>query len=199
MKTTIASLLMHNALDHTKRSLSAEKKGKVREEICHSIGAHLMVALVLEAIGNEISETLFNDWVWRRIEKMDTTMKWYIISGLDGKKQFDPSKEPLQTIQYLQATRNKIVHPKVIDRGEEIMLISRERKLHRSVSMDKKLEEGDEIIIGHGKLFDQFNAKTAKDALDKTIKALKYLREHLEIVGYEWIDGFEKKFSKVNK
>jgi hypothetical protein len=199
MKTSIASLLMHNAVDHVKRSLAAEKKRQKYEEICHSIAAHLMAALVLEGIGNEVSEVAFDTWAWKRIEKMDTVFKWYILSGLHGSKKFDPSKEPLQTVQHLQDIRNRIAHPKIIDRGEEIIIVSKDGKLNRNVSMDKKLKDGDKVLLGHGKLLNDFNANSAKKVVEKTIEALKQLREHIGISWLEWIENFEKKLSKVTK
>jgi hypothetical protein len=199
MKTSIANLLMHNAVDHVKRSLAAEKKRQKYEEICHSIAAHLMAALVLEGIGNEVSEVAFSTWAWKRIEKMDTALKWYILSGLHGSKQFDPSKEPLRTVQHLQKIRNRIAHPKIMDRGKEIIIISKDGKLHRNVSMDKKLKDGDAVLLGYGKLLNEFNANSAKQVVEKTIEALKCLREHLRISGLEWIENFEKKVSGVTK
>lgn len=199
MKTSISSVLMSNAIDHVKLSLSAEKKRKILDEIRHSISAHLMAALVLEGIGNEVSEIAFDTWTWHRIEKIDTSLKWYLLSGLNGRKQFDPSKQPLQVVQKLQSIRNRLVHPKIVDRGKEIIRISKGGKLQRKVSPDQMLEDGDEIMVGQGKLLDEFNADSAKQEVERTIEAVKCLREHLGISGFEWIDNIEKKLCEATK
>lgn len=199
MKKYISSVLLLIAVDHVKLSLSAEKQRKIVEEIRHSIGAHLMAALVLEGIANEVSEVAFDSWTWKRIEKVETVLKWRMLSGLNGRKPFEPSKEPLQIVQRLQTIRNRLAHPKKEDRGEEFIIQSEGGKLQRKVSSDQKLEDGDTILGGWGKLFDEFDAKSAKQEVKRTIEAVKCLREHLGISGFEWIDNIEKKLCEATK
>jgi len=94
MKTTIASVLINNAIEFVKNAHHFNIDNQPDDEVRNSIGAHLMIALAIEGIGNEVEEIVFDSWQWLRIEKMDTPLKWYLISGLYGKKAFEPNKEP---------------------------------------------------------------------------------------------------------
>lgn len=199
MKTTIASVLISNAIEFIKSAQNSNNNNQPDDELRNSIGAHLMIALAIEGIGNEVGEIVFNSWQWLRIEKTDTPLKWYLISGLFGKKAFEPNKEPLQTIQHLHSIRNRIAHPKIIELGSEIIIRTKNGTLLRNVKPDYILKEGDHIWAGVGKLLDEFNFKTSYEIVKKSILAIKKLRNHLSISGLEWVDDFEKIINKIKK
>lgn len=199
MKTTISSVLINNAIEFVKDARISHNSNQPDDELRKSIGAHLMIALAIEGIGNEVGEIVFDNWEWSRIEKTDTPLKWYLISGTFGKKSFEPSKEPLQTIQRLHSIRNRIAHPKIIDLGNEIIIRTRNGKLLRNVKPEYVLKDGDHIWAGVGKLLDEFNYETSINIVKKSLIAIKKLRGHLSITGLEWIDHFEKNINKIKK
>lgn len=198
MKTTIVSVLISNAIEYVRKAKSAKKKSRPDEEVRNSIGAHLMIALAIEGIANEVGEAAFDKWHWSRIEKCDTPLKWYILFGFFGNKLLKQSEEPLQIIQKVTTIRNKIAHPKVIDLGDEIIIRSKKGKLNRNVPPDYILKNGDTIWSGLGKLVDEFNYKNTFEIVQKSFYAIKELRKQLSIEGLEWIDAMETKLDKVN-
>jgi len=192
MKQSIVKILLENAVEHMRSSLSAHRENNIPEEIRHSISAHLMAALALEGFANQISENVLDKWVWRRIEKMDTPLKWHFISGLNGLKPFGPPDQPLQIVQKLHSIRNRLVHPKIMDVGDEIIVLESNGNLRRNVPIDEKVKDGDTILVGYGKLFDEFNSSSAQKVVECSINAVKQLIGHLSITGLEWVDNFKE-------
>src|SRR5436309_1913310 len=117
MKTSIAGILVANAIDYVEKARTAQDAHLVPEEVHSAIGAHLMIAIAIEGIGNEIGEIAFESWQWKRLERSDTPLKWYFISGVGKRTPFDPSQEPLQTVRHLASIRNRLAHPKIEDLG----------------------------------------------------------------------------------
>jgi hypothetical protein len=195
MKSTITSILLRNAIEHVHRAQAAHSEGRVDKEIRLSIDAHLMIALAIEGIGNEVGEVVLDSWLWKRLEKSDTLLKWHIISGVRGRKPFDPGTEPMQTVRRLTSIRNHIAHPKTQDLGDEIIVRSKDGTIRRNVRRADSVEDGDFILLGLGKLSDEFNSNTSVEATKKTIMAIKMLREHLAIPGLAWIDGVEEELA----
>lgn len=194
MKTTIAGFLVRNAIEYVERAQAAHSDSHPDQEARFSIGAHLMIALAIEGIGNEVAEVAFDTWSWSRIEKCDTPLKWYLLSGFGGRKTFNPGKEPLQTVQRLTFIRNRLAHPKIEDLGSEIIIRSKDGEIRRNVGLDENIKAGDFVILGFGKLIDEFNVRSAIDATKKGIEAIKTLRQHLAISGLDWINDMEKDF-----
>lgn len=192
MKTTIASVLIRNAIDYAQRAEAAHSATDPQQEVCCSIGAHLMLALAIEGIGNEVGQAGLTSSLWNRVERADTVVKWYLISGIDGRKPFEFSKEPLQTVQHLMSIRNRIAHPKVEDLGDEVIIRSQNGVIIRNVPEDYVLQDGDTILLGLGKLVDEFNWTKSIEAARRCIQAVIKLRAHLTISGLEWIDDFDK-------
>jgi hypothetical protein len=154
MKTTIASLLVRNATEYVKEAEIAHLDSDLQHEASASVGAHLMLALALEAIGNKVGYVAFGGkkGLWDRLEKVDTVTKWYILSTVGRRKAFDSGGEPLQPVEYMMKIRNNIAHPKVIEMGDEIIIRSMGGEVHRHVQRDRLLEDGDTILVGLGKL-----------------------------------------------
>lgn len=196
MKTTISFLLLHNAIEYVQHAQSARNDGRLDEEVRFSIGAQLMAALTIEGIGNEVGEAVFDKWTWRRLEKVEIPLKWHFISGSKGGAPFKPSSEPLQTIQRLSSIRNRIAHPKLQELGTEFIVRSKDGVIKRKVSPDSKVEAGDFLMCGFGKLFDDgFNAPSSRELTGKAISAIKMLQNHLPITGLEWIEDINVDFS----
>jgi hypothetical protein len=199
MKSTIVSILIQNSIEYLNNAYKANNDKKPELEVRSSIGAQLMIALAIEGIVNEIGEVALDNWQWTRIEKTDTPLKWYIISGLFGNKSFQPDKEPLQTIQKLHSIRNHIAHPKIIELGNEIIIRSKDEKLIRNIKSDYVLKDGDHILFGIGKLLDEFNFKLSYTLVKNAISAIKKLRSNLSVDGLEWVDEIEKELFKIKK
>lgn len=196
MKSTIASVLIRNAVDSTKSSEIAHHASNVQGEVSTSLSAHLMLALALEGIANEVGDVAFQSALWDKIEKADTVAKWYFLSTLDQRKPFQSGEEPITTIQKLVSIRNRIAHPKVIDFGDDLIIQNKDGKIIRNPSNEYVLQEGDSIIAGLGKLLDVFNWETAFQMTQSSIKAINILRSHLSIEGLEWVDDFAAHFRK---
>jgi hypothetical protein len=193
MKTTITGWLVLNAIDHINDAYSANRENLPDDEVRFSVGAHLMIALAIEGIGNEVANVALDTWTRDRLEKTETPLKWRILSGVAGRTPFDPGKEPLQTVQHLVTLRNEIAHPKIQEGGDEIIVRSKTGKIVRNVPDDRRLEDGDTVYLALGKLLDTYNCKTAAQATQRAITAMKKLRDHLEISRLDWIDEVERK------
>lgn len=199
MKATIASVLLTNAVEYVRQARAANKKNRPDQEVRCCLGAHVMMAHAMEAIINEIGEWAFEEWQWSRFEKTEPPLKWYVLSAIVGKKPFDPGKEPLQTIQRLNSIRNRIVHPKVQDLGDDVFIRSRIGRLKKNPDPNYIIQDGDHIFIGLGKLLDEFNYKVTIETFNKCILAVKQLRALLKINGLEWIDDIENNLKRKVK
>lgn len=197
MKTTIASVLIRNAIDYAQRAKTANAEADPRQEVCCGVGAHLMLALAIEGIGNEVGQSGLTSSLWNRVEKADTVVKWYLVSGIGDRRPFELSEEPLQTVQHLMAIRNRIAHPKVEDLGDEVIIRSQDGVIIRNAPGDYILQNGDAILLGLGKLVDEFSWTKSIGATRKCIQAIIKLRAHLNISGLEWVDDFEKEVSPL--
>jgi hypothetical protein len=195
MKSTITSMLIRNAINYARQASEANKDSKLDMEIYCSIGAHLMMALAIEGIANEIGEAVLPPSLWSRVEKVDTVVKWYTISGIGDRQHFDLSEEPLQTIQRLVSIRNRIAHPKVEDLGDEIIIKNRKGEVRRNVKTIDLTQGGDTIYIGLGKLIAEFSSVKATDTIKKGIDAILKLKKHLGVSGLEWIDDYKEEWS----
>ncbi len=199
MQTTISSILLQDAINRVKLAIKAKVKSHIEEEIRNSIGAHLILGITLEGIGNEFGELALDKWTWERLEKSDPPLKWKIIST-KKEKGFKSGEEPLQTVQALQKIRNKIVHPKIEEHGEDIIVIRKNGKIFRNADGKGKIKDGDKIMKSYGKLYDEYNAKNALDKLKSTMNALITFRDHMKYNGFGWMDGLKKKVDtlKIN-
>lgn len=198
-KSSIGFLLLHNAFDHSRQCLAAHDEARPRDEVRHSISVHLMCALTLEALGNEAAEVVLDAWALRKIDKTDTPAKWHIVSKIGGKSVFLPSAEPIQSVQRLQAVRNRIAHPKPINLGNDIMIASKNGSLLRNPMPDHVLHPGDEIIIGFGKLLDEFNVDSARKSVQETVAAIEILAINIPQMNLNWINSFKKQFPEITR
>jgi hypothetical protein len=196
-KVTITELLFRNAVDLVRLARIANNDGEPYDEVRWSIAAHLMSALALEGLANEIGEANYDKWTWERLEKADTPLKVRFLSGLGGRRPFDPSREPLQFISELKRTRDWIAHPKPLNPGDEIIVRSKAREISRNVSEDTKMMDGNTIFLGLGKLLDLFSFKKAATATLKAISAMRGLRDHLGLPRFDWLDALEHELKQV--
>lgn len=194
-RATISRALVLNAIDYVKQAQAACANARPDEEIRFSLGAHLMLALAMEGVANEIGEATFDKWSWDRLEKSDTPLKWRLVSSFDGRSPFAPDKEPLQTIQHLSRIRNRIAHPKPEPLGDETIVTTKTGELKRHVKDEYKLQDGDNIYVGYGKRLDAFNAQTSSESTTKAIRAIKLMRDHMNADGLEWLEGAERLLS----
>ena len=119
-------------------------------------------------------------------DRIDTVMKWYTLSGVEGRTPFKFGQEPLQTIRTLVTTRNRIAHPKVENFGNEIMVRKPSGELMRNVPLDHMVEGGDEIIDGVGEHLKTFNYDETRRRIKKGVVAIDMLRRHLAIAHLNW-------------
>lgn len=126
LKQTISRVLPKHALDFLGRAEEAKNEKRPVDEISACMGAHLMIAITVEGIANELGAIVFGGALLDHFDRVDTAMKWYLLSELSGRVAFDFGQEPLQTIQMVVSTRNRIAHPKVENfggRGDDPHLI----------------------------------------------------------------------------
>src|SRR3974390_3296326 len=98
MKMTISQVLVRHAVDYLRTARERHKEGYLDEVVVACIGAQLTMAIALEGVANEIADAIFAGWVVERFEQIPPQLKWYILSGWDGRTAFDQSGEPLQTV-----------------------------------------------------------------------------------------------------
>jgi len=189
MKASITNLLFLNALELASHAEKARASGMVQTEIRSSIGTHLMAALALEGAVNEVAETVLGPWVWDRLEKVDTPLKWWIVLGLFSKESLDPGREPIQTIHQLHKLRNRIAHPKLLEQGSDIILRHSDGRIERDVPAEKVLQGGETLYMGYGELLDELNAESARRAIDRTKAALCYLNDRAKYPGLDWLNA----------
>jgi hypothetical protein len=134
MRYTIAGALMRDAIECLKQAQLAHSENCLEDETRFSIGAQSMLALAIESVSSEVGEMIFEPWAWQRLDKYDTPLKWYFISQFDGRKPFDPSTEPLQTVQRLTAIRERIALPRLEDFCDEIMSSSKGLSFNNSIN-----------------------------------------------------------------
>lgn len=190
MKAYLTALLFKNALEYVDLAFKSNSDGMIEDEVRFSLGAHLMAALTLEGAINEIGESISTGSIWDKFEKIDTTLKWFFVPTLAGKEALSPGKDPLQTVQDLQRARNKIVHPKAIDWGNDIIIRDKSGSIKRNVALEDKVADGDTIFVGYGKLLAEFNISTARQAVRRTYSALNEIKNHTNYSKFEWLTGF---------
>jgi hypothetical protein len=197
MKATISHMLARNAMEYVRHARVAHAKGQPPDEVRFSIGAHVMIAMALEGIANEVGAAAFDKWSWDRLEKCETPLKWRLLSTRGKSKPFEPGKEPLQSVEKLSSMRNRIAHPKVLDLGNEIIVRSKEGQVRRNVQPDEVAKDGDHVVVGLGRLLNDFTAESAHKATKRGLAAMRALTKHLEVRGLDWIEGMEKDLSRT--
>jgi hypothetical protein len=188
LKQTISRILLQHALDFLGRAEEAANEKRAVDEISACIGAHLMIAITVEGIANELGAAVFGGALLDHFDRADTVMKWYLLSGFDGRVAFDFGQEPLQTIQMVVSMRNRIAHPKVENFGDEVMIRTSSGELLRNVSLDHPVQAGDQIIYAAGEHLKKFNHADTKRRIQKCILAVDALSRHLAVTGLEWTE-----------
>ena len=170
-KASISSTLIRQAIDNLKLAIKAREINDIAGESRHGLNVQLLLGIALEGVINEIGEKELDSWTWKELEKASTPLKWKVVSSL--KKIFEPSKEPLQTIEKLQKIRNRIVHPKLEQTGEETIIISEKNKIMRNVQDNDILpEEPFSVYIGYSRMIEDFNAFDSLNLLKKSLSAI---------------------------
>jgi hypothetical protein len=194
-KIHITGALFRNALLSVESANAAHDNGWLDAEVQHSLAAHLMCALALEGIINEVGESVLSSWAWERTEKIDTSFKWLVVSKfLDG-APFEPGREPLGTVVDLQSVRNRIAHPKSFPPGDEVMVRHQDGSATRDAQPGYVLQEGDTVFAGFGKLLVEFNASSAQRFAIRTNAAFRALKEKVKGNLIDWVKDFESQYS----
>ena len=195
-KTTITKILFNQAIESVENALEANKKNEVDKEVQYSINASLLLGIVLEGFINEIGEIKLDKFTWEELEKSSTPLKWRIISGLI--KGFQPGEEPLQTIVTLQKIRNKIVHPKSFNIGNDVILSNKEF-LKINPNIDFELPNVDlNIYIGYEKLIKENNCKVSYKNLENVYKSMLKIVQLLKIEkSFGWLNEIQVSIKKL--
>ena len=153
MQRSITGLLASQAYVHVKDAKPWYDEKNYYLEVGQCIVAQLLMGLSVEGVANELGEKLFRSWIWERLERQgDAAFKWWILSSHEGRTAFDPSAEPLQTVSALVKIRNALVHPKMLDFGDEIILQHMDGDVTRNVSPTQLMTPGDQPITPTFKL-----------------------------------------------
>jgi hypothetical protein len=189
MRFYVTVMLYRTAMDLASRAERCSDSGRVQAEVAASISAQLLLGLTLEGAINEAAEAYLPSWAWDRFEKADTSLKWCLVLRLFGTEEPDPGKEPLQTIAAMQRTRNMIAHPKAWETDADAIARYADGRVERNVP-DEHIIATDvtNLYFGYGRLLDEFNATTTKRALDRTLSALRNLREVAPLGAFDWFD-----------
>jgi hypothetical protein len=194
-KIYITGALFEHATRFAELAEKAHQDGWLDTEVKHSLGAHLMCALALEGIINEVGETLLSKWMWERTEKIDTSLKWLVVSQFLEGDPFAPGEEPLQTVADMYKVRNRIVHPKSLSPGDETMVRTRDGRVMRDVSDDYVvIQDGDMPFFGLGKLLVEFNASSAQNAAIRTYSAFRLLKEKVPGNLLRWVSELKNQY-----
>lgn len=170
-KASIASLLVFQAKNCLDNALSARDKHDIDQELKYCITTHLLLGIALEGVINDIGESHFDSWTWKKLEKNPTPLKWKLIA--DKKSFLDPSKEPLQTIDELYRLRNEIAHPKSKEQGQDIIIISNQGEIAIEPKDSFSLPDGDLTIYqGYKTLLKEFNGNNTLKRFKKVIQAI---------------------------
>ena len=123
--------------------------------------------------------------VWERADKLDTVAKWVIFPWLAGEARFSSDKEPVQIVEALRTGRHRIAHPKPMPAEPDLIIRHKNGQLERDVPRDRTLADADHVYQGGGKLLDEFNAKAAQEAVNRTWKALRQLKDSTSCEGLD--------------
>jgi hypothetical protein len=199
MKGSLTLLLANQALDSLKNSETRKLNNRLDKEVQESVNNSLLLGLILEGLINEIGCKTVDTWTWKELERSSTPLKWRIISGL--KKGFEPGKEPLQTITKIKKLRDEIAHPKNIDLGNDVYLISDKGEIKINPTDDYILpKENFNIYLGFGTLYKKFNFETSLKNTEKVFDAITEIVELFEMKSdYGWIFEIKEKITGYNK
>jgi hypothetical protein len=195
-KASITFFLIQQAEDCLVQASNIGKKRRVKHEVQLSINIDLLLGISLEGIINEIGEHLIDSWTWKKLEMVQTTLKWRIISGFD--KGFSPSGQTMDTISKLQKTRNDIAHPKSKKVDTDIIIESEDGRIMYDPKKDSPLPPKEvRVYIGYQKLLEQYNFDNSKKNMILTLNAIKLIKEHLDLSEYSWIEDTIKFVDKI--
>ncbi len=190
MKAYVTYLLYDNARRLLSTADEARQAGIIETEVAASIGAHLILALVLEGAINEVGETYLQTWVWEKPEKADIPLKWWTVVRLVSGDTLDPGKEPLQTVHRINQLRNRIAHPKAMETAEDLIVRHKDGRLEHDAARDRPVDETiTRIWIGYGKILTEFNAVATREARNRVVNALRYLRDRANVPGLKWLES----------
>jgi hypothetical protein len=75
--------------------------------------------------------------------------------------------------------------------AENVQRVQEWRKAHPG---SRVLEAGESVFFNLGKLLDTYNSTTSAEATRRAIRAMKTLRDHLELARFSWIEKLEQHF-----
>lgn len=184
----LTGIMMYRAYQLTTDMLNAQMVDH-NGDVQNSIMAQMLLGVTLESAANEVGAEVMSRDEWTTVERMDPKTKWWVISGMSGKKRFEFGREPLQTIGIVMAIRNKLVHPKSSDFTHEVVILTPDGKLHRHVGPEENLR-GDPIHHVTAQLYEdcKFNANRTLELLKKTVNALALLRAQTDSIYLRWTE-----------
>jgi len=199
MEGSLTLLLINQALDSLRNSEEAKQSNRLDKEVQESVNNSLLLGLILEGLINEIGYKTLDSWTWKKLERSSTPLKWRIISGL--KKGFEPGQETLQTITKIKKLRDEIAHPKKIDLGNDVYLISDKGKIKINPPDDYVLPtENFNIYFGFGTLYEKFNFENSLKNTEKVFDTITEIVELFEMkVDYGWVYEIKKEINGLNK
>uniref|UniRef100_UPI00321683E9 hypothetical protein n=1 Tax=uncultured Draconibacterium sp. TaxID=1573823 RepID=UPI00321683E9 len=193
-KSTISYFLICQAKNCLDIAIQSKEKKDIESEVQNCINISLLLAIILEGVINDIAEVNLDSWTWKELEKASMPLKWRIISGL--KIAFDPSQEPLQTINKLYKIRNKIVHPKLEDIEDDVLAISEAGEIKQLIKDSDVLPEGDlKIYIGFGDRIKNFNVDNSLKDFKMVLKAITEIKNIFQVK--ESLDWAETIYSEI--
>jgi hypothetical protein len=196
-KAAISALLIEQAKDCLLSAIEYRNSNDINKEVQLGLNIHLLLGIILEGVINEIGYLFIDKWTWKELEKVSTPLKWRIISGLV--EEFDPSKEPMQTIVKIQKVRNKIAHPKMENVESDFIIISEDGRIYRNMNEEDVLPEGSPFVyIGYGELIKNYNARASQISMKNVLKAIFAIKEHLSIENrFEWCASMVNEIDKI--
>ena len=186
-KVNITGFFLKTAYEFVKLAHVARVEGLIEKEIRVSITVHLLSGISLESAINEIAQNSLPAQEFEKLEKADTYTKWSTIPKLLGAPDFAKGVDPLQSVQELKKTRNLIAHPKQWESGVDLMIRHTDGILEHNVPLDRKLQNGDMLYLGFGKIRNEFNAHSAQRSADRAHEAILKLRDAVDYKGFIWL------------
>jgi hypothetical protein len=176
-------------------AIKARKKNCIDIEIQQCINIYLLLGITLEGVINEICEKELDTWSWKELEKTSTPLKWKYISSL--KTSFEPSREPLQTIQKIYRIRNRIAHPKLEELSNDTILITNSGKIYKNMADNFKLPRGT-VYGNYGDYISEFNAYSTLISIKKALSAINIINKMFYTKNIDnWCEYFNNEIKNI--
>lgn len=165
------------------------KEKNYDQEVARCIISQMLMGIALESCANELGDSVFPDNVWKNLERIDTKTKWWLISGHGGKQPFDYGAEPMQTVHALMRVRDQLVHPKVYDAGDELVLLI-DGIYERHVPPDRLMPVGATLASATRLLHEDkaFNVAATEELWRRGVQAIMAMKKHTGTELFSWAE-----------